>query len=145
MIKNANFWPHLAVFGTKIVLLMGRSKTIGTLISGNLLDTCFVLEKIDRQWSARDEKMQFWPQKFWYLGSKGNFLFRITIFRQKGMSQIQLWLPQKYIPSPKKFPFPRLGVIFHFPGLIPEFCQCPIINTFNFGPSSTSALRARAG
>ena len=44
MTKMVILWPNLALFWPKIHFLGGGSKTFGTLRSGNLLDTSFVLK-----------------------------------------------------------------------------------------------------
>ena len=43
MTKNAYFGPNLAVFGPKILIFMGVSKSFGTNITENHLGTSFAL------------------------------------------------------------------------------------------------------
>ena len=43
MTKNAYFGPILAVFGPKILIFMGESKSFGTNITENHLDNLFAL------------------------------------------------------------------------------------------------------
>ena len=67
---------------------MGGSKTFGTLISRNLLDTCFVLKivTVERlQWAARDENVQFLPQNFYIWDKKSIVLFWNHDFLSKGL------------------------------------------------------------
>ena len=80
MTKNANFWP-------KILILKGGSKTVGTLISGNLLYAClFRVKNIDRQGSNEPQgtkKGNFDPN-FLIFGTKSHFFcFGSAIFRHK--------------------------------------------------------------
>ena len=66
MTKNAVFGPNLAVFGTKILIFMGVSKSFGTNITENHQDnfSAFFFGQ------ELDQMGQIWP----FLGQKSNFL-----------------------------------------------------------------------
>ena len=61
MTENANFWPNLAVFGQKILMI--REAAIILVASYQGLDTSFVLKILTgdapMQWAARYENVQF--------------------------------------------------------------------------------------
>ena len=107
MTKDANFWPNLALLGPKILIFKGGSKTFNTLISRNLLDTCFVLKILTgealmgRFWQKRDQK--------------SIFCFRIADFLSKGHITITPGATPKKFSTRKKIPFPRYGTaVFAF-------------------------------
>ena len=59
--KNANIWPkmpNLAVFGPKIQILLGISKSFGTLVKENYIATLFALF-LDRAWDQMEQKGQY--------------------------------------------------------------------------------------
>ena len=67
MTKNADFGPNLAVFGPKILIFMGVSKSFGTNITENHLDNLSALffgQALDQM-----------GQKCQYLAKKANFGF----------------------------------------------------------------------
>ena len=66
MTKNADFGPILAVFGPKILIFMGVSKSFGTNITENHLDNLSALFF----GQALDQMGQILP----FLGPKSNFL-----------------------------------------------------------------------
>ena len=77
--KNAYFGPILAVFGPKILIFMGVSKSFGTNITKNHLDNLSALffgQELDQvgqkcQYLAENAIFgQIWP----YLGPESNFL-----------------------------------------------------------------------
>ena len=101
--RNANIWPKMTTnanfqsnFGPKVLIVQRGSKTFVTLISGNILDTCFVLKVL-----TGDAPMGRQGRKSVCLG--------IAILRQKGISPICPGLPRKNFPPPKKFWLPRQG------------------------------------
>ena len=79
MTKNADFGPNLAVFGPKILIFMGVSKSFGTNITENHLDNLSALffgQALDQMgqnadiWPKMPVLGQIWP----FLGPKSNFL-----------------------------------------------------------------------
>ena len=98
MTKNANFWP-------KILILKGGSKTVGTLISGNLLYAClFRVKNIDRQGSNEPQgtkKGNFDPN-FLIFGTK---IFFVLFWKCNFSSQIDPGLTRKKYFPPKNFRF----------------------------------------
>ena len=65
MTKNANFGPNLVVFGQKILIFTGESKSFGTNETKNHLRTLFALF-FGQAGDQRGQKSQ-------YLAKKNNF------------------------------------------------------------------------
>ena len=61
MTKNADFGPNLAVFGPKILIFMGVSKSFGTNITENHLDNLSALF-FGWAWGEMDKKCQYLAQ-----------------------------------------------------------------------------------
>ena len=80
MTKNADFGPNLAIFGPKILIFMGVSKSFGTNITenhfGNLSALFFgqALDQVGQKMPIFGPKCQFWAKfgRFW--AQKSNFL-----------------------------------------------------------------------
>jgi len=79
MTKNADFGPNLAVFGPKILIFMGVSKSFGTNITENHLDNLSALffGQAFIKWAKNADiwpKMPVLGQIRPFLGPKSNFL-----------------------------------------------------------------------
>ena len=75
MTKNADFWPNLAVFGPKILIFMGVSKSFGTNITENHLGNLSALffgQALDQM-----------GQKCWYLAQNASFGPNLAVFGPK--------------------------------------------------------------
>ena len=137
--KNTDFGPNLGVFGPKILIFKGGNKTFGTHISGNLLDTCFVLKywPARLQWDARDEKVQFWLQNFDILDQKSIFFVESRFFVKKAYHQYRKNRKTFHL---NKFSVSEVGVIFWgSPLFLAVFGHSHVrrATTLNFGPIST--------
>ena len=122
----------MAVFGPKILIFKGGSKTFGTLVLGSPLDTCFVFKKIDRRGSNGPQ-----GQKSAILTQKSIFCFGIAIFCQRAYHQYALGYPEEIFHR-KQFSVSEVWVVF--PGIIPVFGHFgPVLNRKYkyFGPWST--------
>ena len=117
MAKNVDFGPNLVVFGPKILIFMGVSKSFGT----------HIMEKPPRQLVRID----FWSgnrsngTKCRYLSKNASFGPNLAVFGPK---------------NPKKITASELGVIFWGSLLflaVLGLCHFTIISTPNFGSFST--------
>ena len=83
MTKNADFGPNLAVFGPKILIFMGVSKSFGTNITENHLGNLSALffgQALDQMGQkCRYLADQKWP-KMPILGQIGSFLGKKSFF-----------------------------------------------------------------
>ena len=75
MTKNAYFGPNLAVFGPKILIFMGVSKSFGTNITENHLDNLFA--------SFFGQALDQMGQKFQYLAQNASFGPNLAVFGPK--------------------------------------------------------------
>ena len=79
MTKNADFGPNLAVFGPKILIFMGVSKSFGTNITENHLGNLSALY-FGQELDQMGQKAHIWPKmpilgQIWsFLGKKSFFL-----------------------------------------------------------------------
>ena len=75
MTKNAYFGPNLAVFGPKILIFMGVSKSFGTNITENHLDNLFA--------SFFGQALDQMGQKCRYLAQNASFGPNLAVFGPK--------------------------------------------------------------
>ena len=75
MTKNADFGPNLAVFGPKILIFMGVSKSFGTNITENHLDNLFA--------SFFGQALDQMGQKCRYLAQNASFGPNLAVFGPK--------------------------------------------------------------
>ena len=95
--KNVSFWPNSALYGPKILIFTGVSKSFGTHITENHLDNLFELFLV-RQWLRWAKNADIWP-KMSVLGQIWPFFGQKFIFWGDGVKLLVLLYDHLGVPN----------------------------------------------